>query len=82
MKNGSNPAYPYPVSDPDVRRKMLQEPGVRLNGLTKRELFAAMALQGLLGFSHEENVPNLDNVSYCAKIAVIAADELLKQLEL
>lgn len=83
IENKHRPAYPLPVAGcNDGGMYTVGEKDFQSVGLSKREMFAAMALQGLLGFSHEENVPNLDNVSYCAKIAVIAADELLKQLEL
>ena len=49
-----------------------------VSGLTKRELFAAMAMQGLLSYGNE-----LSNVSLAqiAPIAVEQADALLAQLE-
>lgn len=51
-------------------------PGMAL-GLTKREYFAAMALQGLLahGILHDSQ-----DYEYTAKLSVSLADELLKQL--
>lgn len=54
-----------------------------INGLTKREYFAGLAMQGLLSIFDSGNglVPNFDNVQYMAKLAVTSADELLKQLE-
>lgn len=54
-------------------------------GLTKREHFAALAMQGLLSIfdNNEESpiVPNEENVRYMTKLAVYAADELLEQLD-
>lgn len=56
-----------------------------LIGLTKREYFAAKALQGLLS-TYDSNrnglVPNNSNVKYIAKLAVSAADALLVELSI
>jgi len=49
-----------------------------LMGLTKREYFAAMAMQGLL--SNPEQI-NTTNFEWVAVHSVGYADELLKQLE-
>jgi len=53
-------------------------------GLTKREYFAAKALQGLMTtlipLDNNQSCPNLDNVKYCVNMAVTAADELLSAL--
>jgi len=46
------------------------------NGLTKREYFAAMAMQGLMS-NNRVNVNNIDNIEQC----VLIADELIKQLD-
>ena len=46
-------------------------------GLTKREYFAAMAMQGLCASKDTDAFGEMESV---AKQAVIAADELLKQL--
>jgi hypothetical protein len=43
-------------------------------GLTKREMFAMAAMQGILSNSS-------NSMSYCARDAVMMADELLAQLE-
>ena len=51
---------------------------VEYKGLTKREHFAAMAMQGLLGTTHA--IENLSS-DQLAKEAVDMADELLKALE-
>jgi hypothetical protein len=54
-------------------------------GLTKREYFAAKALQGLLTLYDDtagcDIVPNESNVIYMTKLAVKAADYLLLELE-
>ncbi len=53
-------------------------------GLTKREHFAAKALQGLMTtlipLTDNGFCPNLENVKYCAELSVTAADELLRAL--
>jgi len=73
MKNSNSCAFPV-----DARKHII-------GGLTKREYFAAMAMQGLLsamsGLDNSQFVPNLDNTKYCADLAVDAADELLRALE-
>jgi len=51
-------------------------------GLTKREHFASMALQGLLSMYDSEVgiVPNDSNSEYMARVAVKAADHLIAEL--
>jgi len=46
--------------------------------------FAGLAMQGLMSIydNPEGIVPNKANVSYMAKLSVLASDELLKQLEI
>lgn len=76
MKNGQQPAFPDPQS---------YDKGV--NGLTKREYFAAMAMQGLISKEGEvdhESRSDKYTSTYQEKLirkAVSYADELLKQLE-
>ena len=57
------------------------EQGVQ-DGLTKREHFAAMAMQGLLSIYDSEvgTVPNDSNSEYMARVAVKAADHLIAEL--
>jgi hypothetical protein len=53
-------------------------------GLTKREYFAAMAMQGMFANSHATEMTikhGADVVDRFVNQAVMAADELLKQLE-
>ena len=77
MKNSDQPIYPIP-KDRDINAS-------GKNGLTKREYFAAMAMQGMLsnGMPNDVGVEPPYHMS-CAKLARYAieyADELLKQLE-
>jgi len=69
MKNPDNPAYP--VYDPEVMNWH--------RGLTKREYFAAMAMQGYLA-SYANKVHIIFNEAD-VKRCVEYADNLLKQLE-
>lgn len=67
MKNGNKSAFPqhhYPVAD---------------KGLTKREYFAAMALQGLLGGGNSNFSIN-GKEKPVNEAAVILADALLAEL--
>ena len=66
MENSKKAAYPS-----------FSETTVSQIGLTKREYFAAMAMQGLMSNS-KVMVNDIDNIQQC----VIIAEELLKQLEL
>jgi hypothetical protein len=67
MSNGNDPAMP--ASADDVER------GSYI-GLTKREHFAAMAMQGLLATGNGSNRP-----ANTSSIALTHADALLKALE-
>lgn len=72
MKNSDQPAFPEPY---------INEPNLALSlkgGLTKREYFAAMAMQGLLS-----NPQVTDHMEYMhiASNAIYYADQLLKQIE-
>ena len=63
MSERDNPAFPTQIDFADSQ------------GLTKREMFAAMAMQGLLSGVDEPNVFG------CAKYAVLLADALLAERE-
>ena len=67
MKNSEKPAFPRTHRN-----------GISANGLTKREYFAAMAMQGILSSTPIDSL--IFGQSEC-KLAVGIADELLKQLE-
>lgn len=69
MKNGNMPAMPIELSGfgqyaPEVH-----------TGLTKREYFAGLIMQGLMA-----NYGNCEDLGGLAKSAVIRADELLEAL--
>ena len=51
-------------------------PGQRMEGLTKREYFAGLALQGILANSEHGHV----SLEYHIEYAVKAADELITEL--
>lgn len=78
MSNGNEPACPLPFED---------EGRARYIGLTKRELFAAMAMQGMAASEFWEENMQADRaggdsmVREVAHIAVLAADALLAELE-
>ena len=80
MKNADKPINP-------ITRSCQQEEDDFVNkwtpliGLTKREYFAGLAMQGLITgrWACPDNVPN--DVITIVKEAVLHADELLKQLE-
>jgi hypothetical protein len=84
-KNSEKPIYPLQHEGfPSVDRYVEQDEGM-LAGLTKREHFAGLALQGLLSTlsadSYLEFAPNIKNVEYVAQLSVLAADKLLEELE-
>jgi hypothetical protein len=90
MKNGKQPIIPTMYTlfgdgpDDYMPLKDGQKTGweVKFGGLTKREHFAGLAMQGLLSiYDGITIVPNVDNVKYMAKLAVEAADILLQELE-
>lgn len=80
MTRADNPAFPEPLGN-----------GTSLPGLTKRELFAAMAMQSivsnekLLGilnemFSKEEN-KLLNMTDHVAHMALMQAESLIRKLK-
>lgn len=79
MKNSERPAHPAT----DLLESVLELDGQDVIGLTKREYFAAMAMQGLMvqAIAGNHNINDDFNNHYRAKFAVDMADELLKQLE-
>lgn len=67
MTNQNDNAFPYVSFNSEGQHNCIEY------GLTKREYFAAMAMQALIhSHAHAENV--------CAENAVIYADALIKQL--
>lgn len=81
MKNAEKPAYPTEIAfhegKPLESNQISQNTGI-FPGLTKRELIAAMVMQGIV--AHSVNYMAAD-YREAAKDAIACADELLKQLE-
>ena len=77
MKNSDKPIYPFMYKDVVQTNKTPIDD--RLFGLTKREYFAAMAMQGLCANYLRENVTGWDIKTYAVE-ALALADELLNQL--
>lgn len=75
MNNGDKPAYP--ISEEETNRV---DALVNIYfGLTKREMFAAMAMQGMASYHGTQGMGN--TCSSTAERAIELADELLKQLQ-
>lgn len=72
MNNGEEPAYPHHL----VIESEFGSGKSLFSGLSKRELIAAMAMQGILEHPDSGGQPYSD----ICKRSVICADELLKQL--
>ena len=80
MKNADMPAIPLSkeLATGVARRDHL---ALATMGLTKREYFAAMALQGLLAIEKPDGISSADEIEFDVEDAVCAADLLLKELE-
>ena len=75
-ENKNKPAYPAVNAGND-------QPSFYESGLTKRELFAMAAMQGILAAMDCQSMVNnraTDSVG-ATNLAIVMADELLKQLE-
>ena len=70
MKNADKPTYPL-----EFKKEGSYNTEGWSNGLTKREYFAGLAMQGLLASNSEQTA------KYIVKKAIESTDELLKQLE-
>lgn len=73
MKNADKPAHPRPGYE--LSNLADNEHYYHEDGLTKRELIAAMAMQGMLSASADRGE------AYVAERSIAFADYLLKQLE-
>lgn len=71
MENSDKPAYPLP--NPDLTE------AIQYQGLSKREIYAMSAMQGLC--SYHGTFGQNNNCEVTARRAIEMADELLKQLE-
>lgn len=83
MENGKQPINPSEGYIDQCEKSGMTQSGnggiMQFHGLTKREYFAGLAMQGLLANSHHEIVSALE--SKIAEWAIGVADELLKQLD-
>ena len=92
MKNADKPIYPtlmQQVGDnefeptnlhPKSQHRFVPEYSIMTGGLTKREYFAGLAMQGFC--SNQEFLKNLNgDPNLTAQACIEIADELLKQLE-
>lgn len=79
MKNGNMPAAPIANDSgyPSVARVVLGNNEDQCSGLTKREHFAAMAIQGMIACEYGAKV----SATQWARDAVEVADALLAELE-
>lgn len=73
MTNPNDNAFPFSVVTQDEDRNLIKQ---EQRGLTKREYFAAMALQGLLT---DDSLSNR-SCKFMAEAACDYADALIKQL--
>lgn len=84
MNNGNNPAY---ATEPLKRDNLSDSNNVfeYCKGLTKREYFAGLAMQGILAASHSDAESSAGfytpDPNHIAKLSVSYADKLLKELE-
>lgn len=81
MKNSDKPINPIFDQQGFISHQSALEIGNHetLHGLTKREYFAALAMQGM--FASGQVSLNFDGVERVAKLSTAAADELLNQLD-
>lgn len=78
VQKGNDPAYPQPfASDAVGNMYHVGEKDRAASGLTKREIFAMAAMQGILSARADAGI----NCEWISEVSVKMADELLKQLE-
>lgn len=73
-KNSNRPAHPLNGMGHHVASS------VDYKGLTKREIFAMAAMQGLIGEVFKHDGHELTHAENIARIAIKCADELLRKL--
>ena len=94
MNNADKPIYPtlmQQVGDnefeptnlhPKSQHRFVPEYSIMTGGLSKREYFAGLAMQGLLALPDKGTFASFDGaVERICEVSVKFADELLKQLE-
>ena len=75
MKNADKPINPVLIQSPSL-------PSYASLGLTKREYFAGLALQGIIAGRKDELYKIKDEtIKIYVELSIKSADELLKQLE-
>ena len=74
MKNSEHPAFPFNYIDESIGR--MDWPGI-----SKREYFAAMAMQGIASSMTGHLKQEQDTEKFIAKVSVKYADALLAELE-
>lgn len=81
MNNAEQPINPDPMRGAN-QSHINQEPHNLNTGLTKREYFAGLAMQGLLANFNNANEmpPNRENVEYMVRLSALASDALLNEL--
>jgi hypothetical protein len=80
MNNGDKPAYPVTLDWDNVQKKVITT--TVKPGLSKREMFAMAAMQGLCANPNvSADKSKSDVAQFYASVAIKFADELLKQLE-
>jgi hypothetical protein len=80
MENKNQPAFPDTMRAAP-QSYLNQYPEQWPTGMTKRELVAAMALQGILAKSHATDGMTEHEVKSITADSILFADELLTQLE-
>ena len=77
MKNADKPIYPL-----EFKKEGSYNTEGWSNGLTKREYFAGLAMQGIIAGRKDELYKIKDEtIKIYVKLSIKSADELLKQLE-
>lgn len=74
MNNADKPAFPEITTEYNEYRSEWVD--VKKPGMTKREYFAAMAMQGILA-----NPNRINKLNYAAEESVNEADALIRKLE-
>ena len=85
MKNADKPIYPttsQKINETEFFEYNLPNKEKQYSGLTKREYFSGLAMQGLLALPDKGTFGSFDEaIEWICEVSVKFADELLKQLE-
>ena len=80
--NDGGPAFPSIIGTIDAATGRLTSENIIQPSLSKRELFAAMAMQGVLGNNdYQHAFGSRESYKICARDSVTYADALLAELE-